>query len=51
MEVTRCGAEQICVNLPGSYMCEPKKTEKIKTVILGESMEFLFFFFLIEIGW
>ncbi|KAF8083637.1 hypothetical protein N665_0761s0012 [Sinapis alba] len=26
---------QTCVNVPGSFQCEPKKTEKIKPVILG----------------
>ncbi|XP_056849476.1 wall-associated receptor kinase-like 22 [Raphanus sativus] len=26
---------QTCVNVPGSFRCEPKKTEKIKPVILG----------------
>ncbi|ESQ27146.1 hypothetical protein EUTSA_v10018175mg [Eutrema salsugineum] len=29
-----CG-EQTCVNVPGSFRCEPKETEKIKLVIQG----------------
>lgn len=36
---TSCG-EKTCVNVPGSFRCEPKETEKIKPVFQGESMEF-----------
>ena len=33
------------MNVPGSFRCVPKKTEKIKPVIQGEPKEFFFFFF------